>query len=80
IYLMEWPPYSPDLTPIENLWYQLRAQLLKRCPMPTTLNGVWEAISEEWDWTRREYIERLYESMPYCIAACIANNGWHTKY
>ena len=30
--IMEWPPYSPDLNPIENLWALLKAEILKRHP------------------------------------------------
>ena len=26
---MEWPPHSPDLNPIENLWALLRAAIYK---------------------------------------------------
>jgi hypothetical protein len=28
--IIEWPPYSPDLNPIENLWALLKAEILKR--------------------------------------------------
>ena len=30
--IMEWPPYSPDLNPIEDLWALLKAEILKRHP------------------------------------------------
>ncbi|KAJ5644671.1 hypothetical protein N7507_010682 [Penicillium longicatenatum] len=30
--IMEWPPYSPNLNPIENLWALLKAAILKQHP------------------------------------------------
>ena len=30
--MMEWPPYSPDLNPIEQLWYRLKELLYFRHP------------------------------------------------
>ncbi len=30
--VMEWPPYSPDLNPIENLWSLLKDAIYKRRP------------------------------------------------
>lgn len=29
---MEWPPYSPDLNLIKNLWALLKAEILKQHP------------------------------------------------
>jgi transposase len=29
---MDWPPYSPDLNPIENLWKMLKAEIDRAHP------------------------------------------------
>jgi len=29
---MDWPPYSPDLNPIENLWKMLKAEIYRAHP------------------------------------------------
>lgn len=62
ITIMEWPPNSPDMNPIEHLWHCLRTQLHKQFPDTPLLGGgpdtvrqsleerlivVWESIVRE---------------------------------
>ena len=30
--LLDWPPYSPDLNPIEHIWWHLKAKVLELFP------------------------------------------------
>jgi transposase len=32
IWVMDWPPHSPDLNPIENLWHRLKLKIFKLYP------------------------------------------------
>ena len=32
ILLLDWPPYSPDLNPIEYIWWYLKAKVLELFP------------------------------------------------
>ena len=43
--MMDWPPQSPDLNPIELLWEQLDRKVRKKCP--TSASHLWE-ISEKY--------------------------------
>jgi len=45
---LTWPPGSPDLNPIENIWHILKNMLNKRPPHPTTKEQSKRAIVNEW--------------------------------
>ena len=51
---MNWPPCSPDLNPIENLWAVLKLELHRRYPDTKYLHGSPDAI-------KAVLKERLYE-------------------
>lgn len=42
----EWPPRSPDLNPIENLWAILEDKVVER--QPQTQDELCEVLQEEW--------------------------------
>lgn len=42
----DWPPYSPDLSPIENIWRLLKRNVRKR--RPTTIQELRIAIADCW--------------------------------
>jgi transposase len=78
--LLQWPPYSPDLSPIENLWAivkrKVHSQSTKSKPeLISRIKAIWNddaAISDA--------CRSLIESMPRRIQACIDARGGPTKY
>lgn len=77
---LPWPPQSPDLSPIENLWADVKHRLAQRKGDITSKDSLWEAIEEEWEATPKETCERLFLSMPSRLQAVIKAKGGATKY
>ena len=85
---MEWPAYSPDLNPIENLWSILKRMLhlwyLKLEEMTGGRQEVQEAIENAithcWQHLKPELLRSLARGMPKRIQAVIQAQGWYTKY
>ena len=80
IALLDWPPQSPDLNPIEHLWQHIKKEL---CKYPTQAKGVWEIwerVAEVWNNIKPEVCQNLIESMPRRLEAVIKAKGGHTKY
>ena len=86
--IMNWPPCSPDLNPIENLWAVLKLELHRRYPDTKYLHGSPDAIKavlkerlyEVWWDIGEEVLNRLIESMPERVQAVIEADGWYTRF
>jgi transposase len=75
---MDWPPNSPDLNPIENLWRLLKWRVGRR--FPTTKEQVRQYVEEEWLKLDVRDIRKYVQSMYERCEAVIAANGMHTKW
>lgn len=86
--LMEWPPNSPDMNPIEHIWRVLKAALHKRYPDTNMLPGGPEKVRQQleerlkivWDEIEPEVFSNLVESMARRVATLHAAKGWYTPY
>jgi transposase len=76
--LIEWPPWSPDLNPIENLWDVLKARVYAR--FPQTMEEMEQFIREEWQETEFKFISRVCRSMPRRLQLLLDNNGHKISY
>ena len=77
---LDWPPYSPDLSPIEHLWDELDRRVRRRRNTPNTLRQLQTALLEEWENIPMKKINALVNSMQRRIRAVINARGGHTRY
>jgi transposase len=77
-YIIVWPPYSPDLNPIENLWADLKKRVEKK--NAADVKGLTAAVKDEWHKTDPKLCEKLVASMPKRIARVVEYHGWPTGY
>jgi transposase len=88
IRVTDWPPYSPDLNPIEHAWKRLKDTTSKMfpelwasdCESEEARTAMEQALKEAWATIPVSFFEELVESMERRVQACIDANGWHTKY
>ena len=76
---LEWPPNSPDLNPIENLWKVLKDRVQKRC-RPKNQSEMWPGVEAEWMAIPQSRLESLVASMPERIKAVLHTRGGHTHW
>ena len=78
IRLLEWPAYSPDLNPIENIWANIKNKLGAR--VYNNKDTLEAEIKYYWDVYAKDYSEIVVQSMKKRIDACILKGGKRTGY
>ena len=79
---LEWPPHSPDLNPIENLWRLLKSRLKSSETRPKTLPQLRALLEQEWRLLSQtpDQWRKLIENIPERIRAVRKSRGFPTKY
>jgi transposase len=76
--LLNWPPNSPDLSPIENVWSYVQSRVnAKGCK---NLGDFQQAVQDEMRSVPRDMLEKLFSSMPRRMALVIERGGDKTGY
>ena len=81
------PPFSPDMNPIEHIWWHLKNMVLKLHPELDEMGSGEEAVQaleraliEAWDAIPNSIFQECVDSIPTRVMAVIAADGWHIKY
>ena len=82
-----WPPYSPDMNPIEHVWIHLKQAIYDIRPDLDAIQNktqqretLLEVLPLAWKAIKPDIFKGVLESMPRRIQALIDARGWHTKY
>ena len=77
-FLKGWPPNSPDLSPIENIWALVDKKVTARgC---VTMTEFCKAVEEELKGVRKTTLEHLWKSMQGRMEICIQLKGGKVPY
>ena len=75
---MVWPPQSPDLNPIEQLWDYLDTEVRKH--HISSKDNLWNTRVKSWNGISKEIFAKYINTMPARCQAVIDAKGGHTKY
>ncbi|GFX78563.1 transposable element Tcb2 transposase [Trichonephila clavipes] len=73
---LPWPARSPNFSPVEHVWNQLKRQM----PSCYSAHDLELAVQDLWAHLPQDNIRCLINSMPDRVAACIAAGGGPTRY
>lgn len=76
--ILEWPPQSPDMNPIENLWGDIKAVISEK--MPKNIRELKELISAEWQQITVERCQKLAMSFKKRSLELYRAKGGHINY
>jgi transposase len=71
--ITNWPPSSPDMSPIENVWGILKIRIAAR--EPKSVGELATTLMEEWDNLDQRIIDGLMDTMPSRFRMCVAAQG-----
>ena len=65
---LNWPPFSPDMNPIEHLWDEVKRRMKKH--QPKKEDQLRRILQAEWEDIGQDVIKKLVESVSNRLYAC----------
>jgi hypothetical protein len=85
--VVDWRAYSPDMNPIEPVWYMLEVKVFSMFPELISMgrsDADWqyfiECLEAAWNALDQAKIDSLILSMPRRLDALRRAKGWYTRY
>lgn len=79
IRLLDWPPCSPDVNPIEHVWDEIDRRV-RQLPQPQNLAELERDLINTWYNLPQRVLCNYVNSMRSSCLAVIRANGGHTRY
>ncbi|MBW0587421.1 hypothetical protein O181_127136 [Austropuccinia psidii MF-1] len=74
-----WPPNSPDLNPIENLWFKMK-YVVTHLFNPKTMDELTVAVNAAWESLPFDHLDSLLLSLPARMQMVVDQNGAPTRW
>ena len=78
--VLDWPPQSPDLNPIEHLWNEVDRRLRHLPGQISSREDLWNKIQQIWQEIDIDTCTNLIHSMPERISDVIKARGGYTRW
>ncbi|GBM20263.1 Transposable element Tc3 transposase [Araneus ventricosus] len=78
--VLEWPPMSPDLNPIENVWGIMSRKIYENGVQFYSVNALKTVIESVWYYLEPEILQTLIMSIEKCVYNAILKNGKTLNY
>ena len=80
IHPIHWPPYSPDLNPIESVWNIMKDHIQENYPEKMSYVRLKQAVIAAWNAVEAWKLDELIDSMHDRCLAVIDAQGQQIKY